>query len=358
MKAWTLEAPGGALTLMDREVPEALPGTVVIDMKAAPLLSYLKSYVQGEMPYWYPDRPFTPGTNGVGTVRAVGKNVYHVQPGQRVTVNPYLIAGEPVAEPAQILIGLTGMSEDSGHMLGEWADGTYAETVRMPASTVLSLEGMDAIPDSQLASLSKIVVPFGGLSRANMRVGDRVIIHGATGYFGSAAILGALALGADRVVIAGRTAKTLETLASLLGDRVIPVMMTGDVETDATALRKASGGGAHIAFDQVGNADSANGTLAALRALERNGKLVLMGSMAVPLPIPYNEMLANNWEIIGHFMYSDADYLTVIDLVRSGRIDLGVLNISEFDLVDLGAAMDAAGKMRSLDSIVLQIAGT
>jgi alcohol dehydrogenase len=59
-----------------------------------------------------------------------------------------------------------------------------------------------------------------------------------------------------------------------------------------------------MALDMAGGAGDANATPAALGALSRGGRLVLMGSMTVPLPLAYAQVLANNWEIIGNFMYS------------------------------------------------------
>jgi len=49
--------------------------------------------------YWYPKVPFTPGTNGAGTIVATGSDVWHLKTGQRVIVSPYLVANENVEEP-------------------------------------------------------------------------------------------------------------------------------------------------------------------------------------------------------------------------------------------------------------------
>jgi alcohol dehydrogenase len=54
-------------------------------------------------------RPFGRATNGIGTVQSVGSGVFHVTAGQRIALNLQLVADERAAEPAQILIGLTGM---------------------------------------------------------------------------------------------------------------------------------------------------------------------------------------------------------------------------------------------------------
>ena len=68
-----------------------------------------------------------------------------------------------------------------------------------------------------------------------------------------------LALGAGRVVAAGRNKSALEALARLGSSRVGTVSLSGNVEADAKALRAAAGGGAHMAFDIVCNAQDPAG---------------------------------------------------------------------------------------------------
>jgi len=75
MKAWMLDAPGRPIALREVAQPEPRRGALLVRMEAAPLLSYMRQYLQG-MPYAYPPGPFTPGTNGVGRVEAVGEGVY------------------------------------------------------------------------------------------------------------------------------------------------------------------------------------------------------------------------------------------------------------------------------------------
>ena len=74
MKAWRLERFGGALTLEDVPVPKVRAGAVLIRIEASPLLSYLKAYVDGKLTFYNPPPgKFTPGTNGVGIIDAVGQ---------------------------------------------------------------------------------------------------------------------------------------------------------------------------------------------------------------------------------------------------------------------------------------------
>lgn len=75
--------------------------------------------------------------------------------------------------------------------------------------------------------------------------------------------------------------------------------------------------------------------------------------MIVPLPISYGNLLRNNWEIIGNFMYPPEAYRTLMSLIRAGKVDLEKINIMNFDLADLDQAIDAASTMRGLDCTVV-----
>lgn len=355
MKAWRLDTVGGALTLEDVPLPEVRPGTVLMRIQAVPLLSYLKSYVEGRLPTYNPPRgKFTPGTNGVGVIEAVGRDVWHLKPGQRVVLSPHFVAGENVADPAQILIGLTAFGAGTAAVQADWRDGSLAEYALAPVATLTPAEGVEAIDAPQLAALSRCIVPFGGLLRGRLTAGETLVVNGATGAYGTAAVLLAIAMGAARVVAAGRNAAALEAVARVGGPRVVPARLTGDVTADASALRAAAGGGAEMAFDMVGQAREANATLAALNSLRRGGRLVLMGSMTTPLPLSYSDVMRNNWEIIGQFMYPAGSYRRLLGLMRAGLLDISVIRPRCFPLAALPQAMAAAEAAGNLECVVIQ----
>jgi alcohol dehydrogenase len=145
----------------------------------------------------------------------------------------------------------------------------------------------------------------------------------------------------------------LDQLAKVGGSRVSPIVLSGDVEKDAAAMRDAAGGGAHLAFDMVGNAKDPSSTLAALGALYRGGRIVLMGSSTAPVPLDYLQVMFNNLEIIGNFMHAQNAYLPLLALVRSGRLDLRAIRPNVFALSDLEQAMEVAGKAGSLELVVV-----
>jgi alcohol dehydrogenase len=354
MKAWQLDRLGGELRFNDVRTPEPRPGSVLVRIEASALMSYLKAYVEGKLPvYNPPPGPFTIGTNGVGVVEAVGRDVWHLKPGQRVVLSSHFVAPENVEDPAQVLIGLTS-SADAAAVLADWPDGTLSEYALMPVAVVTPAEGLEKLDATELVTIGRYIIPFGGLLRGRLAAGETLVVNGATGAYGTAAVLLGVAMGAASVIAAGRDRGALDAVAQVGGPRVVPVTLTGEVQNDARALREASGGGAHMAFDMVGQARDPNSTLSALHSLRRGGRLVLMGSMTIDLPLPYTSVMLNSWEILGQFMYPASAYRRLLDLLRSGLLDISAIRPRVFPLADLPQAMEAAATAGNLECIVMQ----
>jgi len=355
MKAWRLSRLGGELSFDTVPVPEVRPGSILVKVEASTLMSYIKPYVEGKLPpYHAPEGVFTPGGNCVGTIEQVGRDVWQLKPGQRVLLSSLFRSSENVPNPAQLLIGVTSFGPASERVQADWPNGSLAEYTLLPASSVVPADGFEDMPATQLSAAARFVVPYGGLVRGRLAAGETLIINGATGSYGTAAVLVALAMGAGRVVAAGRNRDKLDAVARLGGQAVVPVALSGDVQADAAALREAAGGGAELAFDMVGGAQDPNSTLAALNALRREGRLVLMGSLMVDLPVPYLQLMLNSIEIIGNFMHKPDAFRNILALVRAGRLDLRAIKPVVFPLSDLFPAMEAAGAAGSLEQIVVQ----
>jgi alcohol dehydrogenase len=355
MKAWQLERLGGALNLNDLPVPEPRPGSVVVRMEASSLMSYMKDYVDGKLPIYHaPDGPFIPGGNGVGVIHAVGRDVWHLNVGQRVVISSHFVAQENVANPAQILIGVTAAGALAERVQADWRDGTLADYALLPATTVTPADDCSAIDAARLAVSMRYVVPYGGLLRGRLAAGETVVVSGATGAYGTAAVLLAVAMGAARVIAVGRNAVALDALANAGRGRVTPVAVTGDSAADVEMIRAASHGGADMAFDMVGGARDPNMTLAALRSLVPGGRLVLMGSMAVPLPLPYTEVMMNSWEILGQFMYPRVAYRRLLALIGTGELDMSVIRPVTFALHALPDAIERAAAAGNFECVVIE----
>ncbi len=349
-KAWRLHAYND-LRFDDVETPKPAADGVLVRVEAGMVLSYTDRVLSGGVPYSLPPMPFVPGTNAIGQVIATGDNVTHVQSGDRVFLSPHLRGDVPDREPPQILIGLTAMAttEAALALQARWRDGVFAEIAHWPAACVTPLSGLDDKPAAELIGLAKLIVPFGGLQRSGLRGGQTIIINGATGYFGSGAVMLAVAMGAGRVVAIGRKQAALEQLREMFGPRVIPAVVSGEGADDLAIVRRAAGGGADVALDLLGNARSTSTTLSSLRALKRGGRLVLMGSAEVPLELSFREMLANDWEVVGQFMYDRTAPSQLAALASEGLLDLKKIVVTRFPLADFLRAVEAAALMQGLD---------
>jgi alcohol dehydrogenase len=349
-KAWRLHAPND-LRFEDVETPKPAPDGVLVAVEAGMVLSYMGRVMSGQVPYNLPPMPFVPGTNAIGRVIATGENVGHVREGDRVFLSPHLRGDVPGSEPPQILIGLTATSPTAEALAlqARWRDGVFAQVAHWPAACVTPLSFLDDRAATELIALAKLIVPFGGLQRTGLRGGETIIVNGATGYFGSGAVMLAVAMGAGRVVAVGRRVEVLESLRDKFGPRVIPAVVSGDADKDVAIIRHAAGGPAHVALDLLGSAKSTSTTLSCLRALKRGGRLVLMGSAEVPLELSMREMLANDWEVVGQFMYERQAPGQLARLAAEGLLDPKQVQVTTFKLADFKRAVESAALMQGLD---------
>jgi alcohol dehydrogenase len=159
----------------------------------------------------------------------------------------------------------------------------------------------------------------------------------------------AVAMGAGRVVAVGRNATALASLRAAFGPRIVAAVVSGEPDKDLAIIRNAAGGSADVALDLLGSARSTSTTLSSLRALKRGGRLVVMGSAEVPLEISFRELLANDWEIVGQFMYERYAPGQLAALTAAGLLDLGKIKVKTFRLDQFRQAVEAAASMQGLD---------
>ena len=228
---------GGTLRLEDVPVPEPRAGSVVVEDRS------LGAHVLFEGLRGRPITDLQSAQRNVHAWRQRDRNracdrpeVYHVKPGQRVMVSSHIVADENVPEPAQFLLGVT--AGPAGKSLqADWRDGTLAEYALVPKSCVTPSKGWSVKSPTQLSALPRFAVPYGGLLRGRWPRGNDHR-HGATGAYGGAAVLLSLALGAARVVAAGRNEPALDASLGVGGSRVATVALSGDIEADAGNSRR------------------------------------------------------------------------------------------------------------------------
>jgi len=256
--AW---GPPDSLVLDDLPDLEAGPGEVVVDVKAAGVNFPDVLTVQGKYQV-RPPLPFTPGNEFAGVVRAVGAGVRDFVPGQRV-------------------IGFT-------------RTGAFAEQAVAPASAYLAMpDGMDfdiaaAITLTYGTSYHAVV------DRGALQAGETMLVLGAAGGVGLAAIEIGKALGA-RVIAAASSDEKLAMCKAHGAD----VLINYDSDDLREALRAATDGrGPDVIYDPVGGKYSEP----ALRSIAWRGRHLVVGFAAGEIPrLPWNLMLLKGASVVGVF---------------------------------------------------------
>lgn len=242
---------------MEEPDPVPGPGQVVVAVAAAGVNYVDVLLVAGTYQIKIPP-PFTPGTELSGTVVALGDGVEGWTVGDRVLATTF---------------------------------GAFASHVSVPAATLARVP--DELDLDRAAALvqSYTTMWFSLTRRTTITPGETVLVLGAGGGIGLAAIDVATALGA-RVIAAASSAEKLDAALAAGASEVINYT-TEDLKVQAKAL---SGGGVDVVVDPVG------GELAepALRATGWNGRFLVLGFAGGAIPkLPANLVLLNNRTVIG-----------------------------------------------------------
>ena len=282
--------------------PEARPGGVVVEIEAAGVNYVDALFVQGRYQI-KPPVPFVPGSEVAGRVIAVGDGVDGWAPGDRVMA----------------MVGLGG----------------FAERVSVPATSLVRVpDGLDSARAAGFIQ-SYCTALFAFSRRAHLAAGETVVVLGAGGGVGLAAIDVATALGARAIGAASSGEKRAAALAA--GAEAVIDYGAEDLKV---RMRELTGGGADIVFDPVGG-DHAD---PALRGLGRFGRYVVIGFAGGGIPsLPLNQVLLNNRSIVG----VDWGAWTGLDPAGQQAV-LGEL----VSMVEAGLLMPAAPEVRPLDGAV------
>lgn len=263
MRAWICDNPIGvdALRWTDMPTPAPGPGQVRISVHAASLNFPDLLTVQNKYQI-KPPLPFVPGSEFAGTVDAVGDGVQHLKPGDRVAT-----------------IGVSG-----GFATHACVDAANV----MPLPTAVDLEDAAAFAFTYGTSHHALI------DRAAVCEGETVLVLGAAGGVGSAAVQIAKAAGA-RVIAAASSDEKCNFCRALGADAVINYSRDGLRD----AVKAATDGrGPDIVYDPVG------GDLAepAFRSLAWRGRYLVVGFAGGPIPaLPWNLPLLKGASVVGVF---------------------------------------------------------
>ncbi|NTX98823.1 NADPH:quinone oxidoreductase family protein [Deinococcus sp. JMULE3] len=249
------------LTVTEQPTPTPGPGEVLIRVQAASVNYPDALMVQGKYQV-RPPLPFTPGAEAAGTVEAVGEGVTHLTVGQRVAA-------------------FTGTGAFATHLIAPAA-------ATLPLPDDLDLNVAATLPLAYGTAMHALI------DRGQLKAGETLLVLGAAGGVGLAAVMIGKALGA-RVIAAASTGEKLDLARAHGADEVINY---ADTDLKAALNDLTGKKGVDVILDPVGDrwAESA------FRAVAWGGRYLVIGFAGGEIPrLPLNLPLLKGASIVGVF---------------------------------------------------------
>ena len=336
MRAVRMVGVGKPLEMFELPVPHVGDRDVLVRVRAAGVCHSDVHYRAGKSPV-HP-LPLTLGHEVAGEVEAVGKATRRIQPGDRVVLNYMITCGD-------CYYCNSGNEQfcSSGSMIGHYSDGGYADYISVPERGVFVLP--DEIPFEHGATLMcASATSFHALRKSRLKAGERIAVFGLGG-LGMSAIQLAGALGAREIYAVDIQPEKL-VLAARYG--AIPI---NPREGEASVqIREQTGGrGVDVALELVGLPETMK---AALKSLAIHGRVVIAGIGDQPLPVQtYHELIGPETEIIGSNDHLLQELPQLIELARSGILDLSTV-VSRTIPLEAEAINQALGALERFSSDV------
>jgi len=325
MKSIRVHEFGGPAVLKLEEIPDPQPGAddVVVRVRAAgvnPVDAYIHTggYVRK------PPLPYTPGQDGAGDIQSIGADVKDLKTGDRV-----YIAG----------VGNTVAGA-----------GTYAELARCSRSQVHRLPARVSYGQGAALGVPYYTAYRALFQRAGAKAGETVLVHGATGGVGIAAVELAHARGLT-VIGSGGTDKGLAAVREHGADVTVNHRDAGYTD----AIMQATGGrGVNLIIEMAAhiNLDRDLGLLA------KHGRIVVVGNRG-RTEIDARQAMGRDAAILGMTLFNATDVdLAEMHAALIGGLENGTLNPvvgREFALGDAARAHEAVMEPGALGKIVLTV---
>jgi NADPH2:quinone reductase len=319
-----LTGPAGALAEVEIPEPEPshplTPGSgVVVEVEAAGVSFPELLQTRGEYQL-KPPLPFVPGAEVGGVVRSAPEDA-PVRPGDRVA---------------------------AFCMLGGWAQVAVA-----PAYFCARLPDRFSAAQGAALILNYHTVLFALETRARLQAGETVLVHGAAGGVGTAALQVARGLGATTIAVVS-TEEKAEVARRAGADHVV---RSGAAWKDEA--REISGGGVDVVLDPVGGDRFTD----SLRALREDGRLLVVGFTGGSIPeVRVNRLLLNNTSVVGAgwgaYVMGHPERTTAIqsrldELISSNAVD-PIVGAS-FPLAQAARALELLDSRAATGKIVLEV---
>ena len=308
MRAAIFSEHGGPEVVRVEEVPTPQPGAGEVRVRVrAASLNHLDLWVRRGLPI-ETTMPHIGGSDVAGVVDAAGPGVDGAVIGTRVVADPSLDydwydqegRGAAFADPPM-------------RLLGEHTDGGFAEYAVVPARNLLQLPDHVRFDHAAAAGLVFVTAWRGLMTRGGLRAGERVLVTGASGGVGSAAVQIARLAGA-RVFAVTSGPENVERVRELGADVVYDRRA---VDYARELWRDTAKRGVHLVFDSVGQALWEQN----VRSLAVRGRLVTYGATSgADGSTEIRRVFWRQLSILGSTMGSPAEYREVMRLVFEGRL--------------------------------------
>ncbi|ALG82435.1 zinc-binding dehydrogenase [Halanaeroarchaeum sulfurireducens] len=288
--------------------PEIDRDEVLIDVKAA-ALNYLDIWTRRGLPGIDLEMPHIPGSDAAGVVEAVGEDVTRFEAGELVSV----LAGKSGGDDEFTRKGDPTLAPDF-HIIGEHVRGVHSEYAAVPAANLAPVpEGVDW----ETAAAAPLVFQTAWRmlrDRGGLQAGEKVLVLGASGGVGHAAVQIADLAGAEVFATASSEEK-LGYAEEIGADHTIDYE-----ETDfASEIREMTDGrGVDMVVDHVG----AQTWQSSLESLVKGGRVVTCGATTGGTPeTDLNRIFWNQLSVIGSTMATPGQAEEVLELVWDGTLE-------------------------------------
>lgn len=324
MKAVLCKSNGPAENLVMEEIanPVLKPGRVIIDIKASALNFPDVLMIQGKYQS-QPDFPFSPGGEFAGVISQVADDVSDWKVGDEV-------------------FGGTG-------------HGCFAEQISVPSSALRRKPPKMTFQQASGISTTYGTSYYALKQRANLQSGETLLVLGAAGGVGLAAVELGHAMGA-RVIAAASSSEKLDVATKAGADEVVDYS-DGELKEKVKAM--TDGRGADVIYDPVG------GPLfdQCMRCINWNGRVLVVGFVGGDIPrVPTNLVLLKNCQVVGVFYgafsarfasESQQNFAEIMALFEAGKIN--PLVGKEFSFNSYADALNCLEQRQAIGKVVVNI---
>jgi L-iditol 2-dehydrogenase len=335
------------LAVEEVEVPEPAPGEVLLRVRACGLCGTDLKMVSGAFHErgWPPSLPFVMGHEWSGEVVALGEGLddLELRAGDKVVAENHVGCGRCT----MCRRGRYNLCEKSGtpgyRLYGHTAPGALAEYAVRPAQMLHKLP--DSISPLEGALVNQGSLTVHALRRVEFLPGSTVAVFGP-GLLGLLAVAVASASGATQIIMVGR-GNRLDLAARMGCDHVVDYE-SGDPVAGVRRLT-AGGRGVDYVFDCTGNPAVAAQAIGVVR---RGGRVAILGlTGGKQSQIDVDRLTLDEIDLMG-IRSSPNAYPAMIDLMRSGKVDLSPLVTHVYPLEAVGDALAALESREAVRPIV------